>query len=188
MILQDVLESRPVAAKKSKAGDDAAADDDGNTNDHEDEDGNVKACRWCKGAAWEGMMVEVSVCACSFHEECVGYKEGMSTMANNERPGGKELAADMYCATCLRKKRLDVDTVEAAVLGHCALAEFLNEANCPFLFCRVDGDGYCLFCNMEDFADQEPDLFDLDSVCHWTFDSAVAASANVGEGAIDGAP
>lgn len=60
----------------------------------------------------------------------------------------------------------------------------------PFMFGHVDGNGYCLFRNMEDFAEQELDLEDVGSLVHKIIDSAVAATEatlrNVGEDAIDG--
>ena len=112
-------------------------------------------------------------------------------MAINEVPGGEELATDVYCTTCLEKKNLDVDSVETAVREQRALADYLNGANCPFVFHRVDGDGYCLFRNLEDFAKQELGLEDLDSLCYKIIDSAVAATEatlrDLGEDAIDGA-
>lgn len=123
----------------------------------QDEEGDL-LCRHCDE---QGAIFSCRACGLGFHEPCAGYPEkSLCSRILLSRPAtGRagvaptiEFHVELYCGDCLREKEIDSGHVLGGLSDQMAVAEFLNQRDCPFILSRVPKDGCCIFRILADFA------------------------------------
>jgi hypothetical protein len=96
-----------------------------------------------------------------FHDTCAGYEPDslgpvvhniISTRTLNCPNACKILKPVLYCGDCINADELDRDQILLSVRETRAVAEWLNDPECPYVLQKVPEDGVCLFRMLYDFA------------------------------------
>lgn len=129
-------------------------------------------------------------CGRFFHEMCMGYNDG-TICADIELPNGNVLETLAYCQDCLIAIGNTVDDVAISIEEVKAVGRFLNAPNCPFVFEKIAGDGYCCFRILEKAARKslgwkEDQAKFCRQVAKAAVESAEAAIKEIGADALEG--
>jgi hypothetical protein len=112
------------------------------------------SCLECGGGDEIAELWCCAGCGRWFHATCCDYENGSLCKEVQLGPGHvKEL--DAYCSSCLKEKKLIHDDVVDRVKETRAISVYLSDPECPFQWEEVEGDGYCIFRNLETFAKDE---------------------------------
>lgn len=141
-------------------------------------------------------------CGFQFHNVCAGYPPGKEPLSRRfllsrptrgraKVPPVTEFVTVLYCADCLDKNDADMNAIVKSVSEKRAVADFLNQNDCPFSLERVPGDGYCIFRILEDFAKARLGMsWSSETFCKKLAESAIKsieeARKQTGDDSLDG--